>query len=797
MSLRIDIHVPFFSPPPGISGTILYTIFDSSVSPGSLHDVIAVDIPSLMSQIEENLAEFTCGDIKLTCRNDDGGWDSVGFNSATCDPTARYPVCLYVDIYQDGVLVFQGDVDLKTISFDRKQRTVSFTILGPLHRLEQWNAEVVKRQVPNLSDTGIVNSATSLGGGQYAIECSPKTWYVNPATARCEVQDHCLIDSSGVIWTVVSGYGVAINNRVSRLKLGTAVNPPGPNWGKTASAPPATGSFAIRPMIFASRYDWQSDPTVYTLSHTPTSLTDPGKNWLTNVFAGYWLEDSAKVFWQITSNTGTVLTVTAQGAYPSGPDITAHTWPGTIINAPSYNIRKSNTYRLLESLGPSVVTLGLTEQTSSQPGDQLNITTAGNGSQIASIAAFTTLTASTQQDEIEFAGAHSLPPLSASVPNVDHMLWMMDDVQNDLLPTDGVTLATPYYRGQTVSWLANALIASCASGALTPNVVVQAFSNNAVPYADFSQKSVADALTELATVSNCTVFCSFSGPPTSPLVTYNFMRRDPLPGNIFDLSGYTSDGVTPKVTERQDSVAWEWWYPQISVRGANKTQVQKGSLRYGATNLNIQSDFMDSYSWLHQVLDRLWTYFGSRRAKTTLKVKGEYAIGIQLFSQVSLTGSDLWWVIKLNRPLRSPIDQVELDVVSATGVMYTPTDYSTLDPSVIPEPPGVSVTGTAGLHPKTAALTWSFPVQGLLGFNRRLWGVGSSLQGGVGERPKDPNFFAGVGGKLTVTGTGTFADTISVLDLQVVMYPSPWYVEYEAVLVDGRTSLPSGAVSFS
>jgi hypothetical protein len=789
VSLRIDIWLPSFTGTPHVSR---YTIFDSAGT-ASLHDVIAANLPSLVSEIEQNLSEFSAGDIQLTCRNDDNGWDTVGFTSENCDPTARFPVCHYIDIYQDGVLVFEGDIDLKTVSFDRKQKTVSFTVLGPLHRLEQWNAEVVRRSVPNLAGAGIADVTGSAGGGYYYLHTATNTWYVDPATAVCEVANHCLIDASGIIWTVVSGWGVAINNRVSALKLGSPRYPPGTDWGKTVSGGPATGSFTIRPMIFASRYDCQSNPASYTLTHTSTSLTDPGKSWATNVWAGYWLEDSAGVFWQIASNTSMILTVTAQGAYPSGPDIAPHDWPGTVINAPTYNIRKSNTLRLLESLGPSIATLGIVGQSASQPGDQLNLTNAGLGAQDAIIAAFTTLAATTQQVEIEFAGPKTTgPPLTAQ------MLWLMDDIKADLIPTDGVTLATPYYRDKTISQLAALAFAAACGGALTTSVNVVAYADNVVPYADFSQLSVADAIAKLAEVSSCAPACSFSGGPSAPLVTFNFQRRDAGLGALYDLSGFTSDGVTPKIMERQDSIAWEFYYPHISVTGANSAKVQQGSLRYGGTSLDVQSDFMDSYAWLHQVLARLYLYFGSRRAKTTVKVKGDYVVGLQLLGRVRLAGSDEWWPVRISRPLRTPEQGVELDLISSTGVYYTPSDYSDMDPSAVPEPPIVTGVSGSGLNPHVASISWPFPITSLLGFNRRLWGAaGATLAAGVGTRPKDPNFFIGVGGKLTITGTGTFQDAISALDLQIVMYGSPWYVEYEAVLIDGRTSLPSVAFSFS
>ena len=148
--------------------------------------------------------------------------------------------------------------------------------------------------------------------------------------------------------------------------------------------------------------------------------------------------------------------------------------------------------------------------------------------------------------------------------------------------------------------------------------------------------------------------------------------------------------------------------------------------------------------------------------------------------------------------MRQPVEIVELDLISAAGIAYLPDDYTDVDQSAAPEPPVVSSVSGSGSNPHTVSFSWPFPVTSLLGFNRRLWGAGgSTLASPVGARPDNPNFFIGVGGRLTIVGGGVFQDAISALDLSIVMYGSPWYVEYEAVLIDGRTSIPSVAFSFT
>jgi len=582
MAVRIDLWVPNFSAPRSVAQ---YTLTN-----GSLHDIITDQLANLTSQIEQNLAEFETGDIVLSARNDDGWWDSTAFTSAALNPTARFPVCLYVDVFVSGSLVFQGDVDPKTVSFDRKIKTVSFTCLGALHRLEQWSAETVRRPTREFSDFGLATSCGTTGSDWY-LQDTTKTWYSK------DVVNCCLIDANNTIWTIIGLYpSGGIGAGRDGLKINNPIKPP-PDWGGTPTTPPPVASYKIRPMVFATRYNLGY---LGTVTSGAGYLNDSGASWATNQWVGYYVYDwQGTAFGPITSNTATRLN------FASGtPNVTESL----------YTIRKSNYPNLLESLGPTIANLYITGQTLTTEGDLLHLT-AANAIVFEEWGPTGTWVASTQEVAVQFAGAKASNPTLS-----DHQLWLASAIEQDLYPSDGALMVTPYHRDKTVADLAKLLFAACGGAVKATAIDVPAFSDDVVRYADFAGKSVADALTELAMVSNCTLFCTYSGTTTegdAPKVTFNFQRRDAGLGTILDLS---ADG---KVLERTDSPTWEQYYPSIVVQGANDTKVQKGSTRPGAGQLQVQSDYMHSYGWLHQVLDRLWDFFGRRRAETAIKVKAE------------------------------------------------------------------------------------------------------------------------------------------------------------------------------
>ena len=956
MAVRIDLWVPSFG------GT--RSVSQHTLTNGSLHDIITEQLPNLTSQIEQNLAEFETGDIVLSARNDDGWWDSTAFTSATLDPTARFRLCLYVDVFVSNALVFQGDVDIKTISFDREIDTVSFTCLGPLHRLEQWSAETVRRPTPTFSDFGLATSCGTTGSNWY-LKDTTKTWYPK------DVIGCCLIDGNNTIWTIIGTYGMGTGFGRDGLTINNPIVPP-PNWGGTPTTPPPVASYKIRPMVFATRYNLGS---LGAVTSGAGYLNDAGASWTVNQWNGYFVYDwQGTAFGPITSNTGQRLN------FASGtPDVTQS----------FYTIRKSNYPNLLESLGPTISELYISGQTSIQQGDLLHLT-AANAIVFKEWGPTGTWVSSTQEVAVQFVGAKASNPTLT-----DHQLWLASAIEQDLYPSDGAIMVTPYFRDKTVAQLAALLFAACGSAVQASYINVPAFSDDIVRYADFGGKNVAEALTELALVSNCTLLCTFSGTTSvedAPKVTFNFQRRDAGLGSVLDLS------APGKILERTDSPIWEQYFPSIAVEGANGTKVQKGSMRPGASQLSVQSDYMDTYAWEHQVLDRLWDFYGRRRALTMIKAKAEAipassagtasvlddfeddtigsvptgwsywrlsggwsvqapglggnsshvlrtltngtpgftsikwdtlgthqnfdmqfdlwvdstdqgvfrfyirsdsttlncvdleipfgtdqhgailnssyggvgkilaidwvnimpiqewitvrilalgnvvqvkywftgtpepgvwnltsgeapvltglcgmelfwmlgtptayvdnvwfngspgVVGTDLLSRVSLSGADEWWVIALSRTLREPAESVDLTLISATGVEYTPDDYALVDVSALPEPP--TVTGvTADGGNRDVALSWPFVgLQPLLGFQRTVWRA-------IDARPETPMYVSIPYPVTVIAGTPvTFKDHILAGWLTS---PGPWYVDYQTVLIDGRLSQPSPAYLFS
>jgi hypothetical protein len=862
VSLRIDFFYSLlFTGPPAGSVTYSENVWTDGVT--NLHGVIAESLPVLTLQVEQNLAEFVSGDVSLVCRNEDGWWDSTGFAAAYTDPTGRYPGCSGINVYQDSALVFQGDVDFKTVKFDRKVKTVTFTALGAKNRLSQWTAEIVRRSTPAFADMGYATDSGLQFGTPY-ISDSSKSWQTSGID---DVIGCCLIDSNGVVWQITGNATIGIGGVCNSLYLGSPVYAP-PKWGTSVAGgyyPPAS-SYVILPMVFVSRYDWssfylagwQGNPANITSGNTGNVpwVNDAMKSWTTDQWKGYALFDSSGVAWIIASNTGQKLWMvpgsgtptisTTTGEYnirklmvydlhsggtitsndtpsisDSGKTWSTNQWTGYVVidsagalwmvatntatmltlsgsGTPAvvggvYYIKRPGPISVLESLGRSIADLGLLGQSATYAGDKLSLTAASGPIGATTIPAslysypVNLYAAKTQEVTVQFVAtpATGLPVLT------DHQVWLLEALESDIDAGDGVSLATPYLCDQKLADLVALLFAACGSVLVTsiviPKTPVDAggltWTDYLVPYADFAGKSVEDALAELAGDSACALYTTFSGSTSSPTVTFHFQPRDAGTGSKTDLSGMTADGVTPKVMERSDGIAHEWYHPSIVVKGANKAQVQQGSLRPGAEQLSVSSDYVNDYNWLHLILDRLWLYFGSRRATATVKVKAEYLpVGSRdIFGRVSLDGTDEWWIVKVSYPLRTPVDAITLDLVSSVGIVYTPTDFATVDLTSVPEPPTITNVGKSGFN-YTVSFKWPFVgTQPLLGFQRTYWYVGVARSAGNVA-------FIKVGQNLTVVPGSpvTFSDYIQ-------MSLPNFYVDYQVVLADGRMSQPCPA----
>ena len=990
MSVRIDI---LYTPNPTGFGVVtsLETIHSDGVA--NLHGVIAESLPILKLQVEQNLTEFTSGDVSLVCRNDDGWWNPTGtgaFGSASTDPTQRWPFCPYINVYQNNVLVYQGDVDLKTVKFDRKQRTVTFTTTGPLVRLSTYSAESIRRPVPAFADYGYINSVGTISSGMYSGYCwildTSKAWTdANLVAGPLGLANCCLIDGAGVVWTIVDKYVPlgGLSSPFHGLVVKNPVYAP-PNWGKTLpAAQPALGAYSIVPMVFISRYAWNSIMGTVSYSGgteanvqagaTPSGTIQPyvqdagpigvgGTNyprgWNTTAnnglgqWSGYCLFDSAGNAWLIEQNVSVVdghgvtfdrfllsrrfgnqvptvdpktgfyairrantqyikvgslshdTGTYSNGIIDSGRTSAPWNWatdelkgmiyldslgvPFVILGnsgnevaiggaaipdiSGGYQILWSGSLNMLESLGPSISTLGLSGQYldgsthDTVPGDTLNLTSltgpVGSATFPSGFAAFPVqvYSPSVQAAVILFATTPLTDALgiAAGLPVLsDHQLWLTDAITAEIDAGSGVILATPYFRETFLDAGSLAVLFSACTDAVggglwnaeftSPPKIATDFATlpsflaaYPIPYADFAGKSVMDAFSEFASMACCTLYCTFSGAPTAPLVTYHFRARDVGSVAITDLS---AAGV---IMERSDGISHEWYYPMVEVEGASGKKVRLGSVRPGANQLSVKTDFADSYLFLNQVLLRLWGFFGARRATSSITVLAELLPNgtIDLLSSVKLDATTgTWWVMGVERPLRQPCDSVKLELVNASGTVFLPSDFETQDVDADPEPPTiVKVTPTTtwssghsynvndavyygsfptgcvylcitaptgsyltmvpttnpcwvnlgvGYPPLSGypynyviGMTWAFPYQQLLGFQRTTWGPMNGRQTGGTE-------FVLPGSGVTVLNAQPLAPFWTMIS---GIAPGAYYCDFQTVLEDGRMSPPCDAV---
>ncbi len=776
-----------------VTGYVFQTL-NEDVTSGTLHDVLADSLPSITQQVEQNLAEFTCGDFAMKARNDDGWWDTTAFTDDSVNPYNRYPYCHYINVYRGGVLVWQGDVDYKTLTFDRKAKTVAFTCLNPLNRLTQWSAELVRRAIPSFFDAG----TTSEVGAGYMRDYS-KTWYIG------QVLNAVLIDSIGNAFPITGLYGMG----TGLGRNGVAVGPGflAPYYLSGGVTTPAAGAYRIIPLAAQTRVaPAPSSATGGQFFQVTTGSDGTGRYvddpnaagtaaFPVNGFVGMYLFDDAGQVYLVLSNTSRRIYVQVKSGQPN-PTITS------TATVPSYySVRRSNYPNLLETL-PDFATVGI------QAGDQLTMVTTGSPISAANSSGFTARTkAQTNQYTIQSVGPNTSPPLTSN------QAWLTESVKYDVdIANDGVFLTTPYYRNSAVLSVVAALFASICGGIYsvsggTVQVNEAEFLDaygapKTLPYADFGGKSVSDALTELAVVMNCTLSCGFSGGTSNPTVKFYFQRRDIQPTDpgfttLWNLSGNDASGL-PKIGTWENGKQWEQWFPQVTVTGANGVEAASGSLRYGGSSLSIQSDYMTTFDWVSQVRDRLWAFFGSRHATAKVQARAEYVSGIGLLSRVSLTGADEWFVYAISDPVREPQDFIELTLVSKQTWSFTPPDYlATTGPTDLggsssappPDPPKILsiiwVANPGGGYFRKVKMSWPFSIGTLIGLQCTIWS-------GSAARPDTPTMFVGRGGALSIllriNPDGTLEHWIN--DNVVAPLTSPYVVDYMAVLYDGEMSVP-------
>lgn len=209
--------------------------YDLALDANHRYGVLAEDLPDLEQRIEQRECEFEAGELSLTCRNDDGWWDTL---LAGADHLARYPSTFSLVVARDGTTRWSGDIDLLSVAYDRRERTVSFTVTGKLARLEKYSAETVRRAYPRYSDWG---ASTSVALN--SLTDSTKAW-----TADAYI-NHVLIDSANTVFTITDNTATVL----------------------TVAGSPASGAYRIRQASWTTNYGaaarklTSDGPTIATL----------------------------------------------------------------------------------------------------------------------------------------------------------------------------------------------------------------------------------------------------------------------------------------------------------------------------------------------------------------------------------------------------------------------------------------------------------------------------------------------------------------------------------------------------
>lgn len=243
------------------------------------------------------------------------------------------------------------------------------------------------------------------------------------------------------------------------------------------------------------------------------------------------------------------------------------------------------------------------------------------------------------------------------------------DVNVQALPVDDLTtttgtsrsalVATPHYRGESIADLVGLLFdaaeaAGIDCGAANREVSAVEYAG-AVDYADFSDKTILEALTELAAVANCVVFATPS--------KYYFLDRDTAKsgGGTKSLTGLLVDASSPAI--------WANHHPAVRVNGRDgKFYRIRGGSRIDQP-LELTTDFIGSVGRLKEMALRLYEYFGARRKAISATVLDD-GTAYKLWDKVSYDSVD-YFVERVSEPLRSVeaglLSTVQLDLVAVSG----------------------------------------------------------------------------------------------------------------------------------
>lgn len=167
----------------------------SFITQGSGHDLRAESLPELSLSLANGDSEVESGDMDFVFQNYDAWFDTRWMQP---DPEQFYSEaagfgCWNIQLKKNGVLRWVGDLDPHSVKFDIESKSVSATFFGKLKRLERYNAEYVRRAIPQYSDAG--SGFTALGGGVYRATLT-NTYRVNAFL------NHRFVDYAGDVFTI-------------------------------------------------------------------------------------------------------------------------------------------------------------------------------------------------------------------------------------------------------------------------------------------------------------------------------------------------------------------------------------------------------------------------------------------------------------------------------------------------------------------------------------------------------------------------------------------------------------------
>ena len=202
--------------------------------------------------------------------------------------------------------------------------------------------------------------------------------------------------------------------------------------------------------------------------------------------------------------------------------------------------------------------------------------------------------------------------------------------------TNGV-VANSWYRAQTVAYVAQKLFEHMGLTFASQCEVSGANSTLVVDEADFDDKTVAEALSELAAYSSSVWF-------TTPTKWY-FLGREATK------SGSAAKAIDTLLDEKSATALYDRFFLTVIARGTKDRYYRVGKITYPLQELEITTDYTSALATLQSIATAAYNAFGVRRAICEVVIRDDGTV-YQLRDLIT-TGSENWWITRVSEPLRA------------------------------------------------------------------------------------------------------------------------------------------------